>query len=287
MPGWVTAHPALAAAALASGLLALGLVVLWYVKVGRRRPSLERDWSPDCARIPTATVADDRVTLHGVRHFRWRTSKDFDPVYADETYLLSDLVGVWYVVEHFHRLKGMAHTMLSFEFTGGRFVTCSFETRRVVGQRYHPWAGCWRQFELLLLFGGEEDLIRLRTNGRKNPVYLFPCDVPEGKGQALFLAVCERANQLAARPEWYHTLHTTCTTSLVQAVNQITPGRIPFMWRLLLPGHTPRAAFRLGLLQDPEQRGYEALLASCAITPRAQAHGDAPGFSEAIRRREG
>ena len=197
---------------------------------------------------------------------------------------IGDLVGVWYFVEHFHWLKGLAHVLLSFEFAGDRFVTCSFETRRVKGQRYHPWTGLWRGYELLLLWGGEEDLVRLRTNGRKTSVYLFPCEVPEGKGEELFLRLCQRTNQLAEKPEWYHTLHTTCTTSLVEVVNKVTPRRIPFMWRLLLPGHSPRAAYRLGLIRDPEQRGYEATLAACAITEKAQAHGATQGFSRAIRK---
>lgn len=272
--------PTTIALAIAGGI-ALGSGLLWLVTVCPRRPKLERDWSTDCAVLPTATIEGRRITLHNVRHFVWRSSKDFDETFADEVYDLDDLVGVWYVVEHFHWIKGLAHTMLSFEFTGGRFVACSFETRRVKGQRYHPWTGLWRGYELLLVWGGEEDIVRLRTNGRKNQVYLFPCNVPDGKGEAVFRYLCERANTLAEKPEWYNTLSTTCTTSLVQAVNKVTPGRIPFMWRLLLPGHSPRAAHRLGLIKD--QGGYGATLAACAITAKARAHEGTAGFSAAIR----
>ena len=136
------------------------------------------------------------------------------------------------------------------------------------------------------MWGGEEDLIRVRTHRRSHPVYLFPCVVPDGKGEALFLRLCRRTNELANDPEWYHTFKTTCTTSLVDSVNAITPGRIPgFLWRVLLPGHSPRAAYRLGLIRDDQQRGFDAVLADALITPRAQAHGDAPGFSLAIRGR--
>jgi hypothetical protein len=246
---------AMALAGVGGGLLLLAL--LWAVTVGRRRARLDRDWSPDCAVIPTATFDGDQVTVHGVRHFVWRSSKDFDAVYADETYDLSELVGVW-------------------------FVTCSFETRRTKGQRYHPWAGLWRGFELLLLFGGEEDLIRLRTNGRKSPVYLFPCRVPDGKGEALFRLLCEKANALAERPEFYNTLTTTCTTSLVQAVNKVTPGRIPLLWRTLLPGHSPRAAYRLGLIRDVAGN-YPETLKACYVSDKARAHEGTEGFSAAIR----
>lgn len=259
--------------------------MLYAIKVAPRRPRLDRDWSPDCARLPKATIGNGEVTLHNVRHFVWQSSQDFEAAFADETYALKDLVGVWYLVEHFHWLKGLAHVMLSFEFSGGRFVTCSFETRRTKGQRYHPWTGMWRGYELLLVWGGEEDLIRLRTNGRKNPAYLFPCEVPEDKGAELFLRLCQRTNDLAARPEWYNTFQTTCTTSLVEIINRVSPNRVPFMWRLLLPGHSPRAAYRLGLFHDPQNIGYDATLAACAITKRAQAHPGLEGFSQAIRGR--
>jgi hypothetical protein len=215
-----------------AGILVIGTWLLWYLKVGRRRPLLDRDWRTECARIPTAKIEGHVVTLYDVRHFNWRKSRDYDVVYAEETYDTEELVGLWYVVDHFHpKFKGMAHVMLSFEFKGDRFVTCSFETRLVKGQRYHPWTGCWRGYELLMLWAGEEDLIRLRTNVRSHPVYLFPCVVPEGKGEAVFLRLCRRANELVNNPEWYHTLQTTCTTSLTDVVNQVTPGRVPFMWR--------------------------------------------------------
>lgn len=269
-----------------AGALVVATWLLWYLKVGRRRPLLERDWTEDCARIPTAKIEGHTVTLYDVRHFKWGASRNVEAAYADETYDTEKLVGVWYVVDHFHSLKGLAHVMLSFEFEGERYVTCSFETRRTKGQRYHPWTGLWRGYELFLVWGGEEDLIHVRTHRRNHQVYLFPCEVPPGKGAALFLRLCRRTNELANQPEWYHTMKTTCATSLVELINQVTPGRVPFMLRLLLPGHTPRAAYRLGLLKDDAKQGFEAVHAAAAITAKAHAHGDAhAGYSQAIRGR--
>jgi hypothetical protein len=55
------------------------------------------------------------------------------------------------------------------------------------------------------------------------------------------------------------------------------------MWRLLLPGHSPRAAYRLGLIKDSEGLGYDGTLAVCRVGARARAHDNRPGFSLAIR----
>ena len=50
----------------------------------------------------------------------------------------------------------LAHTFLSIEFNDGRCISISFEARRVKGERYHPWKGLWRSYELYLLIGYEE-----------------------------------------------------------------------------------------------------------------------------------
>ena len=54
----------------------------------------------------------------------------------------------------------------------------------------------------------------------------------------MIVQMAHRLNQLADRPEFYHTLFKTCNTSIVKAVNAVTPGRIPFLWRNFLPGYT-------------------------------------------------
>ena len=118
------------------------------------------------------------------------------------------------------------------------------------GERYHPWKGLWRSYELYLLIGYERDLLGLRTNARGNRDYLFRAVTPPGKDRQLLLAIAQKMNQLSENAEWYHSLLTTCNTSIVKVVNKITPGRIPFVWRNFLPGYTPKAAFKLGLIED-------------------------------------
>ena len=60
----------------------------------------------------------------------------------------------------------------------------------------------------------------------------------------------------------------TCTTAIVDQVNLITPGRIPRMWRTLLPGHSARAAWKLKLIED--WGGYKTTLQASRIDERAR-----------------
>ena len=122
----------------------------------------------------------------------------------------------------------MSHTYLTFEFFDGTCLSFSFETRRERGKKYHPWTGLWRSYELYLLVGFERDVTQLRTHGRNNIVSMYRVITPPDKERQMIVQMTHRLNQLASRPEFYHTLFKTCNTSIVNAVNAVTPGRIPF-----------------------------------------------------------
>ena len=85
------------------------------------RPSNQRDWSPDQSRLPFAETHGPLVTIHDVRNFRYAGADRFTPAWYDKTYDLRRLDSVWFVVEPFGSLEGLAHTFVSFGFAGGDF----------------------------------------------------------------------------------------------------------------------------------------------------------------------
>lgn len=274
--------------ALGVGFGALGLLVgmrlfyVWRTRIRPLQPSLDLEWAADCEHLTTATVDGNDITFHMVRDFTWRTTRDRDENWAESVHVrLDELKDVWFIVDHFHALKGLAHTYLTFEFEDGTCLSFSFETRREKGERYHPWDGLWRAYELYLLVGFERDVTGLRTHGRRNKDYMFRAITPPGKDKDLLMGLIGKLNQLAVEPEWYHSLLTTCNTSIVRIVNQVTPGRIPFLWRNFLPGYTPKAAFKLKLIED--WGGLEQTLASARIDQRAQAWDGEEDYSAMLR----
>jgi len=227
------------------------LYYVWFTRIRPRVPSTEADWNTDCEFQSKAIIDEHHITFTKIRDFTWRTTRDRDEKWDDNVkFDLREIKDVWFIVDHFHKIHGLAHTFLSIEFNDGRCISISFEARRVKGKRYHPWKGLWRSYELYLLIGYERDLLGLRTNARGNKDYLFRAVTPPGKDQQLLLAIAQKMNQLSETAEWYHSFFTTCNTSIVKVVNKITPGRIPFIWRNFLPGYTPKAAFKLGLIED-------------------------------------
>jgi len=255
---------------------------VWRTRVRPLQPSLDLEWAADCRHLTTATVDGNDITFHMVRDFTWRTTRDRDENWVENVPVkLDELQDIWFMVDHFHSLKGLAHTYLTFDFKDGTSLSFSFETRREKGERYHPWDGLWRAYELYLLVGFERDVTGLRTHGRKNKDYMFRAITPPGKDKMLLMGLINKLNQLAVEPEWYHSLLTTCNTSIVRLVNQVTPGRIPFLWRNFLPGYTPKAAFRLKLIED--WGGFERTLELARIDERAQAWDGKEDYSLMIR----
>ena len=247
------------------------LSYVYWILWGRKKARNDRDWAPDNAQLALFDITDDLVTLHNRRDFTWRTTRDFDENWDSWTFNPKDLKGIWYVVDYFHKIRGMAHTMVGFEFSNNRFLMASFEVRRQKGQKFHPWTAMWNEFELILVWATERDLLGVRTNGRGNDVYLFPCDVLPHKQTALLQAMMQRTNQLAEHPEWYNTMTSTCTTSITKIVNRVTPGRVPFTWRAYLPGYSPWTAWKRGILT---KRGtFKETVAAAAISDKAKASG--------------
>jgi hypothetical protein len=256
---------------------AFALVLLWWLSLA---PSNRRDWQPEVAVLPHATRDGDRVTLHDIRDFDYRTEQDFDARYYDRTFDLRtldavDLIAVYWAGE------AIAHIMVSFGFAG-EHVAFSIETRKERGEAYSSLAGFFRRYELIYIVGDERDLIRVRTNYRdpQEQVYLYRTRAAPETARRLFLEYVERINQLHERAEFYNTLTTNCTTDVWLLVRALT-GRLPLDWRVLLSGHFPEYAYDLGTLDT--SLPFPALKAESLINEKAHAADQAPDFSRRIR----
>lgn len=264
----LVAVSALGAAAFAAGVL-------------RRHPSNDRNWSADQRELATARFAGDSVFVHNVRNVHYRTMQDFDVRYEDRAYDLRRLQSVWFIVEPFSGMKGPAHTFVSYGFDDGQYVAISVEIRKEVGESFSPWRGASRSYELTYVVGDERDLIGLRANFRHDSVYLYRTTATPSKARQMFVSMLSRADTLATRPEFYNTLTSTCTTNIVRHVNEISPKRVPFSFKTLLPAYADELAYRVGLLDTTV--AFETLRARAKINARAAAYADSAGFSRLIR----
>jgi len=263
-----------------AGAVAMAGAIAYGVSV---RPSNDRDWVPNEAVLPAAEFVGSRVTLRHVRNTQYRTPNDYTPAYYDLTLDLDSIQRVWFVVEPFSGSSAMAHTFLSFEFAGPRFVAISVEARKERGEAYSAVKGLFRGYELMYVVADERDAIGLRTTYRRDAVYLYPMRAAPERVRALFVAMVTRANALRDRPQFYNTLTANCTSTIVRHVNSLVPGRVPFSYRWLLPGYADELAFELGLIDT--DLPADSLRARFGVTAVAQTVPDSADFSIAVRSR--
>lgn len=267
----------LRAALAIAGITALALAVVLL----SRHPSNARDWAVDQSRLPSSSFAGDSVHVRNVRDIHYRSTTDFDVAWDDRAYDLRQLESVWFVVEPFSGRKGPAHTFVSFGFADGQYVAISVEIRKEKGEHFSAVGGALRNYELMYVVGDERDLIKLRSNYRRDSVFLYRAVTTPAKARALFVSMLTRANELGAHPEFYNTLTSTCTTNIVRHVNEITPKRVPFSYKVLLPAYADELAYEVGLLDTTVP--FAALRARAKINARALRYADSASFSRLIR----
>jgi Domain of unknown function (DUF4105) len=262
----------------ASGLfvvLFLG-VVAWWLTIS---PSHDRPWRPEVAVMPRATIDGDRVRITGVRDFAYRSLNDFTVRYEEREVQLSHLVALDFFVSYWS--EGLVgHTFLSFIFDNAPPLSISIETRPEVGQGFDPVGSLFKQFELIYLVGDERDLVRVRTNFRKETVYLYRLNASPDNVRRLLMVYLKRINELADHPEFYHLLSNSCTINIIRYANAAgRAGR--FDIRHLLNGLIDNYLYYSGRIDTTLP--FAELRRRSRINDAAQAADEAPDFSERIR----
>jgi hypothetical protein len=269
---WLSRRPRMR---VALGALFLG-VIAWWVVIP---PSHDRPWRPEAAVMPRASIDGDRVRVTGVRNFDYRSRNDFTVRYEEREVQLSRLTGLDFYVSYWS--EGLVgHTFLSFTFANAPPLSISIEARPEVGEGFDPLGSLFKQFELIYVVGDERDLVGVRTNHRRETVYLYRLNTSAEDARRLLLVYLDRINELADRPEWYHLLSNNCTLNIVRYAN--AAGREgPFDIRHLLNGLFDSYLYHSGRVDTTLP--FDELRRRSLINEVAQAADAAPDFSQRIR----
>jgi hypothetical protein len=243
--------------------------------------SNQRDWQPEVAHAPFATINGDLITIHNVRNFDYRTETDFDARWEIRTYDFSkldsaDIIAVYWAG------KAIAHVMVSFGFAGKDYLTVSIETRKEKGESYSTLAGFFRQYELYYVVADERDVIGVRTTYRQpqEDVYIYRVNGPLKNLRRIFFDYIKSINELRERPSYYNTLTTNCTTSILMHT-RMNPESPPMSWKVLLSGYVPDYLYELGRIDTTKP--FAELEKLSRVNDRAHAADKAPAFSQRIR----
>lgn len=257
-------------------ILAFGGMLIWWNRIA---PSNEGLWADDVAQMTTGTVEGNRVILHNVRNFDWRSAMDYTQRWETRSYDLDRLRSVDMIMSYWG-MQAIAHMLISFGFGDGSQVVFSVEIRRQTFQAFSEIGGFFKEFELSIIAADERDVVRVRTNIRGEDDYLYQLRMPLAAMRQLFLGYVEEANRLAGAPRFYNTVTVNCTTLVYQMMKRIV-GHLPLDYRLLFSGYLPEYVYSVNGLN--QAFSLETLRQRGRITDRAKLSDRSPSFSADIR----
>jgi hypothetical protein len=260
-------------------LVGFCIVLAWWLTL---KPSNDGNWQPDVDRTAWAEIAGDRVTIHNLRNCDYRTETDYSDCWSDRTLYLSQIRAADLFLTNWG-IRFASHPILSFQFGDNEHIAFSIEARYKAGQAYSTVLGCFRQYELIFVTADERDLIRLRTNYRKDEeVSMYRLQGTPEVARAMFLTYVAYLNRLKDHPEWYNEVTRNCTTAIERQLAANVNSQQPWNYQFLLNGTLDellydRGRLVAGGLPFPELKERQHINAA------ARAANRSPDFSALIR----
>ena len=258
-------------------------IIVIAVLLGRMVPKGEGDWIAEHERMPTAEFDGDMVTIKDFRHSVYRTLEDVDVNFIERSFDLTQLDKVDFIIVPFAKWRGLAHVFVSFGFTDGEYFSVSVEARREKGEDYSPVGGLFLRYEVIYVIGDERDVIGKRAVFQNHPVHVYPMITDHASARALLESMLGKANELAAKPQFYHTVTNTCTSNVLVHATRLENRPRRYDFRLVFPGYSDGLAVETGLTNAPD--GLAALREASLVNERAAEapFDDGKAWSAAIR----
>ncbi|MGR9108209.1 MAG: Lnb N-terminal periplasmic domain-containing protein [Gammaproteobacteria bacterium] len=249
---------------------------IWWESI---HPLTKRDWVTENARQATGEIAEERLTIRNLRNFDWTGSHEFTVRWEDRTYDLRNLTALDLFVCTWGD-PNVAHLIVSFIFKDTLPLAFSIETRRETTEHWSMLAGFMRAYELIIIAADERDVIRVRTNIRRERVQRYRLRSNPAMRRKLLVQYIKSMNDLNCRPLFYNTVFRNCSTEVVRILRAAgLPA--PIDWRILMSGHVPEYLRRLGLIDSRQPFDDMRENADIVALPR-DANAD-PNYSTHIR----
>ena len=145
---------------------------------------------------------------------------------------------------------------------------------------FRRMADLFKSNPLVIIAADERDVIGVRSNVRGEDVQIYRLRASPDAARTLLLEYLSDANALSATPEFYNSITTNCTTTIVKMMRAVGDV-IPLDWRLIVNGYLPDYAYAQGALDT--RLPLSDLRALAHIDDRVRKSGISADFSQLIR----
>jgi Domain of unknown function (DUF4105) len=206
-------------------------------------PTNDRDWKTSVARLPGVSIKGNDIRIYNIRNFDYRSVTDFTPRYYSKNFKLDEIRSLDYILSYWDGNKAIAHSIFSFGFKNGDYLAVSVETRLSKTQKQSLLGGVFNQYELIYILADERDVVRLRTNFRKEQVYLYRVILNNAALQKVFLKIIKRAADLRNHPRFYNTVKHNCLTTLLTDLRKAQGKQYQFDYRFVMNGYSDKLLY--------------------------------------------
>ena len=256
---------------------AFAVLLVWWIPL---KATNDKDWAPEVSQTPHGRIEENILLLHNVRNFSYTSRDVFSEHWETRRYSI-DQIETLDIFLSYWKSPHIAHIIMSWGFADGQHLAISIETRKDKSQTYSEIKGFFKQFNLVYVAADEKDLIRLRTNYRKEQVYGYRIkNIPLQYKRYLLESYLAHMNKLVTEPEFYHALLQNCTTGVSRHYKTFMPNKSWIDWRLIANGHMDKLLYDLDLIETGVP--FEQLRAMSRVDLRMQGL-DENDFSNQLR----
>lgn len=198
-------------------------------------------------------------SLSNIRNITYRGEEfaNYTTRWLSGDYSAHDIVKVWFIENNYARFQ--SHIMLTFEFTGNRFLTVSVEVRKENALDFEIWHVLYKTFHVFYILATEYDIVYLRTNIRKSPTYRYELNLTHDEQVRLFDSICTAIHTTYDNNPIYKVFRTDCVNTLL--VNFLSAGIQvkKYFW----DWSPTRVLYRSGLIRGEWQSLDEVYTKTC------------------------
>lgn len=250
------------------------------------KPSNNRNWEIGLEKLPHIEINNNLVSISNLRDYKYAPGKFLSERYINRQVDISKLEQVWFIVEPFEgfpliNFGGIAHTYFVFDFKDEKPIVVSVEARREKNEKFGLFSGMMNNFELMYVWGTEEDLTQRRILIEDNSLYMYPLTISKESGQRLFMQLVKTTQELETQPRFYNTFVSNCTNELAKNANKSKPGTIPYNAAWIFPGFAVNELYKLKLI--PTNKPLEEIKKQYYVSDVIKQYYSDPDFSQKIR----